>query len=129
MKHENIELLGAKLKFKYLFKKHLECSSVTIFVCRPFGFLKPIPNSLTTLETDNTIIKCPDGDKGNQTRAYATTFSSLLMRTRRAVTTSWDASGRPRAVRAPTAWWIWATVESSLTAARRISLVSLDNGI
>lgn len=61
--------------------------------------------------------------------AYATTFSSLLMRARRAATTSCEATGRPRAVRAPTAWWIWATVESSLTAASRMSLVSLDSGI
>lgn len=57
------------------------------------------------------------------------TPSSFLMCAERALTTSWEARGRPRALKAPTACWIWETVESSLTAARRRSRVSFDTGI
>lgn len=60
---------------------------------------------------------------------HAMTLSSLLIRAVRAPTTSWEARGSPRELSALTARWIWVMVESSLTAARRISRVSLDTGI
>lgn len=60
---------------------------------------------------------------------YAITLSSLLIRPVKAPTTSWEASGSPRELMALTARWIWVIVESSLTAARRMSRVSLDTGI
>lgn len=67
--------------------------------------------------------------KENTANTYAITLSSLLMRPKRAPMTSWDAIGNPRELRALTARWIWLMVESSLTAARRMSRVSLDTGI
>lgn len=63
------------------------------------------------------------------THTYAITLSSLLIRPDRAPITSWEAIGKPRELRALTARWIWLMVESSLTAARRMSRVSLDTGI
>lgn len=65
----------------------------------------------------------------NTSNTYAITLSSLLMRPDRAPITSWEAIGNPRELRALTARWIWLMVESSLTAARRMSRVSLDTGI
>lgn len=67
--------------------------------------------------------------KNPTTHTYAITLSSLLIRPDRAPITSWEAIGKPRELRALTARWIWLMVESSLTAARRMSRVSLDTGI
>lgn len=74
------------------------------------------------------LVTAQNADKATKL-TYAMTLSSLLMRPVRAPTTSWEAKGSPRELIALTARLIWLMVESSLTAARRMSRVSLDTGI